>query len=242
MIRFASIAIVLFFSGFVSIESTRNTDNENTLTAKPKWKKLFDGKTNQGWHMYGKNYVGSSWKIEDGAFHLVPDKDPQSRGDLVTDKEYENFHLKLEWKVVAGSNSGVIFLVNEDTTKYKQTFFTGLEMQVLDNIGASDNKKENHLAGSLYDLIGKAEDSQPKPVGEWNKSEIICDHGKLTLILNDKTVVSTTLWDENWKTLVAGSKFKTMPGFGAYKSGKIALQYHGAEVWYRNIMILDKGK
>ena len=85
MIRFASIAIVLFFSGFVSIESTRNTDNENTLTAKPKWKKLFDGKTNQGWHMYGKNYVGSSWKIEDGAFHLVPDKDPQSRGDLVRD-------------------------------------------------------------------------------------------------------------------------------------------------------------
>ena len=242
MIRFASIAIVLFFSGFVSIESTRNTDNENTLTAKPKWKKLFASKTNQGWHMYGKNYVGSSWKIEDGAFHLVPEKDPQSRGDLVTDREYENFHLKLEWKVAAGSNSGVIFLVHEDTLKYKQTFFTGLEMQVLDNIAASDNKKENHLAGSLYDLIGKAEDSQPKPVGEWNQSEIICDQGKLTLILNGKTVVSTTLWDENWKNLVAGSKFKTMPDFGTYKSGKIALQYHGAEVWYRNIMILDKGK
>lgn len=242
MIRFVSIAIVLFFCGFSTIESTRNADNANSSTAKPKWKKLFDGKTNQGWHMYGKNYVGSSWKIEDGAYHLVPDKDPQSRGDLVTDREYENFHLKLEWKVATGSNSGVIFLVKEDTVKYKQTYFTGLEMQVLDNIDASDNKKENHLAGSLYDLIGKAEDSKPNPVGEWNKSEIICDHGKLTLILNGKTVVATTLWDDNWKALVAGSKFKTMPGFGTYKSGKIALQYHGAEVWYRNIMILDKGK
>jgi hypothetical protein len=48
-------------------------------------------------------------------------------------------------------------------TNISKPILLGLEMQVLDNIGASDNKKENHLAGSLYDLIGKAGRFSTKP-------------------------------------------------------------------------------
>ena len=47
----------------------------------------------------------------------------------------------------------------------------------------------------------------------------------------------TTMWDDNWRTMIAGSKFKEWPGFGTYKKGKIALQDHGDDVWYRNIKI-----
>jgi hypothetical protein len=175
--------------------------------------------------------------VDQGTLHVKPVDDKLNRGDLVTDGEYENFDLQLEWKVSPGANSGIIFLVYEDTAKYKYSFETGPEMQVLDNIKAEDNKKENHLAGTLYDLAGKAADSQPKAVGEWNKAEIICNKGSLKLLLNDKLVVSTTLWDENWNMMVAASKFKNWPGFGQYKKGKIALQYHGNEVWYRNIRV-----
>jgi hypothetical protein len=60
----------------------------------------------------------------------------------------------------------------------------------------------------------------------------------LNLYLNGVNVVSTTLWDDKWKQLIAGSKFKDMPGFGTFKTGRIALQGgEGGEVWYRNIMI-----
>jgi hypothetical protein len=45
------------------------------------------------------------------------------------------------------------------------------------------------------------------------------------------------LWDDHWKKLIAVSKFNTMPGFGSFHSGHIALQDHGEEVWYRNIKI-----
>ena len=45
------------------------------------------------------------------------------------------------------------------------------------------------------------------------------------------------MWDENWKQLIAGSKFKDMPDFGTFNKGKIALQDHGNTVWYRNISI-----
>ena len=85
------------------------------------FKPIFDGKTTTGWHTYGKTTAGSAWKVEDGVLHFDPTaaKDGQG-GDIVTDKEYTNFHLKLEWKVAPKANSGIIFYVNEDLTKYQK--------------------------------------------------------------------------------------------------------------------------
>ena len=54
-----------------------------------------------------------------------------------------------------------------------------------------------------------------------------------------KNVVSTTMWDDQWKDMLSKSKFSKMPGFGIYKKGKIALQDHGDKVWYRNIKIKE---
>ncbi len=199
---------------------------------------LFDGKTTTGWHTYGKDFAGQGWKAEDGVLHFDPKARNKDDGDLVTDKEYGNFHLKLEWKVSPGANSGIIFFVNEDIKKYNKTYLTGPEMQVLDNEGHKDGAITKHRAGDLYDMIQST--SEPvKPVGEWNLAEIISNKGNLTFKLNGVTVVKTTVWDENWKNLIAGSKFAKWQGFGTYKTGKIALQDHGDEVWFRNIMIKE---
>ncbi|MDB5060158.1 MAG: hypothetical protein JWP67_1, partial [Mucilaginibacter sp.] len=70
-----------------------------------------------------------------------------------------------------------------------------------------------------------------------NKTEVIANNGKLDILVNDQKVLSTTLWDDNWNKLVAGSKFKEWPGFGTFKKGRIALQDHGADVWFRNVEI-----
>ncbi|HVG42539.1 MAG TPA: DUF1080 domain-containing protein, partial [Chitinophagaceae bacterium] len=157
-------------------------------------------------------------------------------GDLVTDNEYENFHLKLEWKIAPKGNSGVIFYVQEDKTKYNDTYNTGPEMQVLDNEGHADAKIIKHRAGDLYDLISVSRETVKK-AGEWNAAEIIANNGKLDFYLNGEHTVSTTMWDTAWQQMIAGSKFKDMQGFGAFKKGRIALQDHGDDVWYRNIMI-----
>jgi len=37
--------------------------------------------------------------------------------------------------------------------------------------------------------------------------------------------------------MVAVSKFKDMKNFGTFKEGKISLQDHGNQVWYKNIKI-----
>ena len=201
------------------------------------WVTLFDGKTTAGWHSYGKASAGDRWQIADAALYLDTSK-KQTGGDLVTDKEYGNFDLKLEWKISPKGNSGIIFFINEDTAKYKATYNTGPEMQVVDNNGHPDGKIFKHKAGDLYDLIPSSKESA-KPVGEWNEVEIISNNGKLDLFINGVNVVSTTMWDDKWNALVAGSKFKTMAGFGTFKKGKIALQDHGDMVWFRNIKIKE---
>jgi hypothetical protein len=144
--------------------------------------------------------------------------------------------LQLDWNISKDGNSGVIFYIHEDKDKYKWPWETGPEMQVLDNNGHPDGKIIKHRAGDLYDLITSSPETV-KPPGEWNHAEIKSLNGNLEFYLNGVKVVSTTLWDDNWKKMVANSKFKSMPAFGTYKKGHIGLQDHGNEVRFRNIKI-----
>lgn len=224
-------------------EQEKEKDMTNQLSdaqVKDGWQLLFDGKTTAGWHKYGGKPVGSAWKVADGALYLdttnKKDWQIQDGGDIVSDSVYGDFHLKLEWKIAKDGNSGIMFYIHEDTAKYEWPWNTGPEMQVLDNNGHPDAKIPKHRAGDLYDLISCSKETV-KPAGEWNLAEIKSQQGKLELYLNGEMVVSTTLWDDAWKQLVAGSKFKAWPDFGTYKTGKIGLQDHGNTVWYRNIMI-----
>lgn len=204
------------------------------------WELLFDGQSTAGWHKYGGAPVGSAWKVADGTLYLdttiKENWQIKDGGDIISDNEYENFHLKLEWKIAKDGNSGIIFYIHEDTAKYQWPWMTGPEMQVLDNAGHPDAKIIKHRAGDLYDLISSSKETV-KPYGEWNLAEIKCVNGKLDFYLNGENIVSTTMWDDNWKKMVAGSKFKAYPDFGTYKKGKIGLQDHGNTVWYRNVMI-----
>jgi hypothetical protein len=210
-----------------------------TVNAQKGFKPIFDGKTTTGWHTYGKTSASAGWKVDDGILHFDPEAAKNGEGgDLVTNAEYENFHLKLDWKVAPNANSGIIFYVNDNPDKYKNTFETGLEMQVLDNEGHPDGKITKHRAGDLYDLI-KSKSEPVKPVGEWNTAEVISKNGKLTFVLNGVIIIETILWDDNFRALVAGSKFAAWPGFGTFRKGHIALQDHGNSVWYRNISIKE---
>lgn len=230
---------------FVSCQSSQpethmpeNTDEPQATAQNGDWRPLFDGQSTSGWHTYGKSTAGQAWKAQDGTLYLDPSAGEGTGGDIVTDEAYDNFHLKLDWKVAQNGNSGIIFYVKEDPAKYPNTYNTGLEMQVLDNEGHPDAKIHKHRAGDLYDLVASNPETA-KPAGEWNQVEIISKNGRLQLYQNGEAVVDTVLWDDNWRAMVAGSKFADMPDFGTFRSGKIALQDHGDAVWYRNIMIKE---
>ncbi|HKO78773.1 MAG TPA: DUF1080 domain-containing protein [Chitinophagaceae bacterium] len=241
---------ILVASSFVLLFSCNNAVSKqspqpsamNTISQEEKnegWELLFDGVSTAGWHTYGNKPVGKAWKVVDGTLTIDVSEKKDGKvvggGDIVTDKEFDNFHLKYDWKISVNGNSGVIFYAQEDS-KYKYPWETGPEMQVLDNNGHPDAKIIKHRAGDLYDLISSSKETV-KPAMEWNTAEIKSVNGKLDFYLNGENVVSTTLWDDNWKKLVAGSKFKNMPDFGKYQKGKLGLQDHGDVVWFRNIKI-----
>ena len=234
-----SLAAGLFF--LCSSLKINAVENQLSNTEKDSgWEILFDGKTTNGWHNYGKQNVGNEWKVENGVLHLDASAKDKEGGDLTTNQEYGNFDLKLDWKISEKGNSGIIFYVNEDPAKYPESYETGIEMQILDNgtptrLGQPDGKLYTHRAGDLYDLLASKEVA--KPLGQWNQMEIKSLNGKLDFYMNGVHTLSTHLWDDNWKKMVAISKFKKMPDFGTFKKGKIALQDHGDDVWFRNIRI-----
>jgi hypothetical protein len=209
---------------------------------KKEWTSLFDGKTTSGWHTYGKDAVGEAWKVVDGTLMLDPSNKEgwqiKGGGDIVSNESYGDFHLQLEWKISKNGNSGIIFFVQDEPKKYNYIWYTGPEMQVLDNDGHADGKIIKHRAGNLYDLVAGVEGAV-KPVGDWNLVDIINEKGTLTLKLNGITTVTTTIGDDAWRNLIKNSKFSKgeSPDFGKVFTGHIGLQDHGNQVWYRNIRI-----
>ncbi len=205
------------------------------------WKLLFDGKTTSGWRKFKSDKAPAAWTINNDAIYFDASKkikgQPETGGDLVTEAEYENYELSLEWKIEACGNSGVIFNVQEGD-KYDAVWKTGPEMQVLDNTCHPDAKIIKHRAGDLYDLISCNRETV-KPAGQWNLARIISNQGRYEFWLNGVKTVEFVMNNPEWDLLVAGSKFKDMPDFGKFTKGRIALQDHGDQVWYRNIKIKE---
>ncbi len=204
------------------------------------WTSLFDGNTLSDWHTYGEKTAGTAWNIDSFSIHLKSGLkngyQTAGGGDLVSNDTFSNFDLKLEWKIAPKANSGIMIFVHEDAAKYKETWNTGPEMQVCDKDSNEDAHSPKHEAGDLYDLVSSVVMSA-RPALEWNQVEMVSNNSQLDIYLNDSHIISTELWGDHWKKLIAVSKFRTMPGFGSFRAGHIALQDHGEEVWYRNIRI-----
>jgi hypothetical protein len=228
------------------IASTSIAQPVNGLSKKEKkegWTLLFNGKNFDGWRQCNGTAMPSNWVIEEDAMKVftAPDKKPGqgSNGDvLYSPKKFKNFELSIDWKASKMANSGIFFNVRE--VPGKPIYYAAPEIQVLDNVDATDNKIDSHLAGSLYDIL-PADPKTVKPAGEWNTIVIKVKDGQVTHTQNGVQVVSYTLWTPEWDAMVAKSKFKSFPGFteGISKEGFIGLQDHGYAVWFRNIKIRE---
>ncbi len=211
---------------------------EKEIKKEAEWASLFDGKTLDGWHVYNGGDINSHWAVEDGAMVFDGSGD-EIEYNIVTDKEYTDFKLSIEWKISEGGNSGIMWGVNEDA-KYGHPYDSGPEIQVLDDEKHGDGKYPNHKAGSLYDMITPP-DNVAKPVGEWNVCEILINHktneGKVWL--NGTLTAEFPVQGEKWDSMVENSKFKGWEAFGKYSTGKICLQDHGNIVSFRNIKIQE---
>ena len=218
----------------------------NKLTGKEKkagWVLLFNGKDFEGWRQCNGTEMPKNWIIEDNAMKVFTGEGKKpgqgANGDIIyATRKFKDFELSIDWKTEKMGNSGIFYNVRE--VPGKAIYYAAPEVQILDNIDATDNKIDSHLAGSLYDML-PADPKTVKPAGEWNTIVISVKDGKVTHTQNGVKVCEYTLWTPEWDAMVANSKFKTFPGFteGIAKEGYIGLQDHGYAIWFRNVRIRE---
>jgi hypothetical protein len=199
----------------------------NTLTpdeAKDGWKLLFDGKSTDGWRLY-KGTDAGKWAAKDGL--LV-----SGGGDLMTKDKFTNYVFSVDWKIVKGNNSGIIYRIAE---LGNQSWNTGLEMQIM-----TANPKQAKLGkndpGALYDLFAPTSNTL-KPADQWNTFKIVNKGNHIEQYVNGVKVVETDIGSDEWNAAIAKSKFKGSKLFASQPTGYIALQDHGGQCLFRNIKI-----
>ena len=218
----------------------------NTLSPEEKdegWTLLFDGESAEHWRGYNnEEFPEKGWEVVDGTLHVIGSGKGEAGGggDIITRKKYKNFELSLEWKVSEGGNSGIFYLAREKADQ--PIWKSAPEMQILDNARHPDatlGVDGNRAAGALYDLI-PAEPQTAKPAGEWNHVKILVFKGTVVHWMNGENVLEYHLWTQDWKEMVANSKFREYEDFmNTAQEGYIGLQDHGDDVWFRNIKIRE---
>jgi hypothetical protein len=219
-----SLAAVSFVSGPRAQTSGTMTNQEKASGFMP----LFDGTSLAGWRGYKTPTPPAGWKAVNG--ELVRDA---AGGDLMTVDEFQDFELRLEWKISKNGNSGIMFRVG---TSGDTPWTTGPEFQILDNAGHKDGQSPLTSAGSNYAVHPPVKDVT-KPVGEWNDVRLIVRGSHVEHWMNGVKLLEYEIGSDDWDTRVKASKFATMPGYGRMPRGYIVLQDHGDLVSYRNIRI-----
>ncbi len=178
---------------------------------------LFNGKDLAGWKVYaGKMEV---WGAEKGVMYVQG-----GGGWLMTEKEYGDFELRLDFKMPKMGNSGVgIHAPLKGDPAYE-----GMEIQLLDDANWKGLRPEQHT-GSIYDVVAAAKQVN-KPFGEWNAMRIVCKGRQVLVEVNGEKLVDANL-DE-----YAKDHGKKHPGILRDK-GYIGFQSYNFRVEFRNIYI-----
>jgi hypothetical protein len=206
------------------------------------WRLLWDGKTAKGWRSArGDGFPDKGWSMQNGELAVTP---KGGGGDIMTDEEFGAFELQMEFKVSAGANSGIFYLLTSPHDPASGAP-NGLEYQILDDERHPDAKlgiEGNRTLASLYDIYPRAKlmtnvGIAPK-VDVWQHARIVARaDGSVEHWLNGVKVLEFQRGSNDYRAHVAAGKFKNTPGFGEAKSGRILLQDHGDAVSFRSIKI-----
>lgn len=229
--QLAAPPLVVSIVGWTASLAGAQPADPNTLTEDERragWNLLFDGRSLAGWRGYNRSDVPDGWAVQDGTLARIG-----PGGDLITEAQYTDFELALDWKVAEGGNSGVFFRAEEG---HEWIYQSAPEMQLLDDAGHADGRSPLTSAGANYGLH-PAPRGVVRPAGEWNEARIVADGARVEHWLNGVKIVEYELGSPDWAARVAASKFAEWPAYGQARRGHIGLQDHGDPVWFRNVKI-----
>jgi hypothetical protein len=211
---------VLFALALPLVTALSEDCPEPTSAVTPEgFKKLFTGKDLTGWEVLdGKTEV---WKAANGVLFTG-----RNGGWLMTEKEYGDFELRLQFKLAKASNSGVALRAPMEGDPAVQ----GMEIQILDD-DAHTGLEKSRYTGSIYGVV-PASKQPARPIGLWNSYRIVCKSRKVTIELNGEKVVDANL--DDYRKVHGRSR----PGILRDK-GHIGLQGQIGGSEFRNIFLKE---
>ena len=232
VIKSISFLILAIFYGVIPAKAQDVSLTKKEI--KMGWALLFNGKTFDGWRQAnGATFTGKGWKIENGVLSTNPEN--EHGADIITDKEFSDFELSIDFKLAKGTNSGVKYCLIKNTS-------LGCEYQLIDDANHPDAKlgrDGNRSLGAVYDILPPSAAKKSKPIGEWNTLKIILKNKHVEHWLNGKKILVYELESDDFKKHVDLSKFKTTKGFAEANRSAILLQDHGDVIYFRNIKIRE---
>ena len=212
-------------------------ETPNQLTSKEiagGWELLFDGKRMEHWRSYNSDTLPTlGWYI-DVEKNLVVEA---GGGDLITKRKFENFDLKIDFKLSPLSNSGIFYRVLEK--KDTSIWCNAIEYQLIDSKilkKLKDKSQRKNSTGDVYDLYSSSYENIIS-IGKWNQARIVVLNNYVEHWLNGKLILEYKLETDEWNDLVTKSKFRNYPDFSKATVGNIGLQEHGNVVKFRNLKI-----
>lgn len=238
--RFVPVVLAVFMVAG-SVSCTRH----NTLTKAEiadGWQLLFDGKSLDQWRNFNSDGL-TGWQVANGTIQ-ADGSGSDASGYIVTDRQFENFHFSVDWKLTRGGNSGIIYHVIE-RPQFKVPYVTGPEYQLIDNEGWEEMNSPARLEewqklGANYAMhLPDMEGVRVNPPGQWNNSEIIFDNGHVEHRLNGKKILEFEAWTDDWFARRDSGKWANAPEYGLAHRGLLCLQDHGDPASFRNVKIKE---
>ena len=154
---------------------------------------------------------------------------------MITVERFADFELSLEWKVGPGGNSGVFYRLTEEE---RAPYWTGPEMQILDDDGHADGRNLKTSAGSNYALHGPSEEVV-RPAGEWNHARIVVNGSHVEHWLNGAKVVAYELWTPEWEGGGCRDQVQRMAGLRTGATGALGRAGPRRSGMFRNIKVRE---
>ena len=195
---------------------------------------LFNGKDLSGWTTTSGEPVTRGWEVQDGELVRT-----DRGGAIYAEGEYEDFVLDFVWKIAPGVNSGLKYRVRfYEKGVYGNPGWLGCEYQIYDD---AKNPGPRSSTGALYDVYPPNDKKRVNPPGEYNHSRIVVDGNRIEHWLNGEKIVEADTSSDEWQRRIAKSKFAPVEGFGQNRRGRIQLQDHGGDVWFKSITLRPLG-
>ncbi|MDO5318888.1 MAG: DUF1080 domain-containing protein [bacterium] len=210
-----------------------------TTTVDDGFTRIFNGTDLDGW--MGRKDL---FYVENG--DLVFREGKSNYGNLFYQREFKDFTARFDFKLVPNGNNGFAVRAGKPCVDggaliggnkaLADAAYNGMEIQVLDDTGPlKQHLKAWQYHGSIYGVVA-AQKGALKPVGEWNHEEVTVVGENVTVVLNGKTILATSVKD----LPVDGTTPDGKPHPGLHNpSGYIGFLGHTMPVRFRNIEIKE---